>query len=91
MATRATGDPVPEPRLSRAAYRHWAETQATGRFERIEGMVVEVLSTGTRGDDLIRKLVAYFRLPSVHHYLGFWADRPRVIHHRRREASTPAC
>ena len=29
--------------------------------------------------------MAYFRLPSVHHYLVFWADRPQVIHHRRRE------
>ena len=48
-------------------------------------IVVEVLSPSTRGDDLTRKLVAYFRLPSVQHYLVFWADRPQVIHHRRRE------
>ena len=157
MADRAV-DPDPELRMSRAAYRHWAEAQPAGRFERIEGVVVamaperahhadrkalawlalrrailaaglpchaypdgmtvevddsdfepdailhcgprlpgnaiavpdplvvvEVLSPGTRGDDLTRKLVAYFRVPSVHHYLVFWADRPQVIHHRRRE------
>jgi Uma2 family endonuclease len=48
-------------------------------------VVVEVLSPSTRGDDLTRKLVAYFRLPSVQHYLVFWADRPQVVHHRRRD------
>ena len=30
-------------------------------------VVVEVLSPGTRGVDLSRKLVAYFQLPSVRH------------------------
>ncbi len=48
-------------------------------------VLVEVLSPTTRGGDLTRKLVAYFRLPSVQHYLVFWADRPQVIHHRRRD------
>ena len=46
---------------------------------------MEVLSPRTRGGDLTRKLEAYFCLPSVCHYLIFWADRPRAIHHRRRE------
>jgi Uma2 family endonuclease len=48
-------------------------------------VVVEVLSPSTRGDDLTRKLVAYFRVPSVRHYLIFWADRPQVLHHRRKD------
>jgi Uma2 family endonuclease len=48
-------------------------------------VIVEVLSPSTRGVDLTRKLVAYFRLPSVRHYLVFWADRPQVVHHRRRD------
>jgi Uma2 family endonuclease len=48
-------------------------------------IVVEVLSPSTRGVDLTRKLVAYFRVPSVRHYLVFWVDRPQVVHHRRRE------
>jgi hypothetical protein len=30
-------------------------------------------------------MAAYFRVPSVKHYLIFWADRPQVIHHRRRD------
>jgi Uma2 family endonuclease len=48
-------------------------------------IVVEVLSPSTRGDDLTRKLVAYFRVPSIQHYLVFWADRPQVLHHRRHD------
>jgi Uma2 family endonuclease len=48
-------------------------------------IVVEVLSPSTRGGDLTRKLVGYFKLPSVRHYLIFWAERPQVIHHRRRD------
>ena len=48
-------------------------------------VVVEVLSPKTRSVDLTRKLVAYFQVPSVRHYLVFWADRPQVVHHRRRE------
>jgi len=48
-------------------------------------VIVEVLSPSTRGDDLTRKLVAYFRVPSVQHYLVFWADRAQAIHHRRRD------
>lgn len=48
-------------------------------------VVVEVLSPSTRGIDLTRKLVAYFSIPSVRHCLVYWADRPQVVHHRRRE------
>jgi Uma2 family endonuclease len=48
-------------------------------------VVVEVLSPSTRSVDLSRKMVSYFRVPSVRHYLIFWADRPQVIHHRRRD------
>jgi Uma2 family endonuclease len=48
-------------------------------------VVVEVLSPRTRQTDLTRKMVAYFRIPSVRHHLIFWADRPQVIHHRRQD------
>lgn len=48
-------------------------------------VVVEVLSPSTRGGDLTRKLVGYFKLPSVQHYLIVWAERPQAIHHRRRD------
>ena len=157
MANRAL-DPEPDLLMSRGDYRRWAEAHLSGRFERIDGVVVamaperashadrkaliwlalrqavvaaglachvyqdgmtvevddndfepdavlhcgerlpgdavaipdpmivvEVLSPSTRGDDLTRTLVAYFRSPSVQHYLIFWADRPQVIHQRRRE------
>ena len=47
-------------------------------------VVIQVLSPSTRGVDLTRKLVAYFQVPSVQHYLVFWPDRPQVVHHRRR-------
>jgi Uma2 family endonuclease len=47
--------------------------------------VVEVLSPSTRGDDLTPKFVAYFRVPSVQHYLVLEADLPRVLHHGRQD------
>jgi Uma2 family endonuclease len=155
----AASDLDPGIRMTRAEYQRWADTQPTGRFERIDGMVVamapqrgahlrvkrnvlialmrsiaelglpcealpdggtveidesgdyepdavvtcgdamgadstvvpnpvvvvEVLSPGSRSSDLTRKLVGYFKVPSVRHYLIFWAERPQVIHHRRRD------
>jgi Uma2 family endonuclease len=48
-------------------------------------IVVEVLSPSTRGGDLTHKLVGYFRVPSVQHYLVFWADRSQVLHHKRQD------
>jgi Uma2 family endonuclease len=156
MANSAV-DLGPDFPMSREEYRRWAEAQSSGRFERIDGLVVamaperrshakrkalvwlalhqsiaaagapcevypdgmtvelddndfepdailrcggtladdgvsipdplvvvEVLSPSTRQGDLTRKMVAYFRVPSVQHYLIFWADRPQVVHHRRR-------
>jgi Uma2 family endonuclease len=153
-----TTDPGPNLRMSRDEYRRWAEQQPTGRFERIEGVVVataperanhadrmalvwlalrqaiaaanlpchafpdgmtvevddndfepdavvqcgvplsgdaiavpepliivEVLSCSTQGGDPTHKLVAYFRVTSVQHYLVFWPDRPQVLHHRRQD------
>ena len=157
MANSAA-DLGPDLAMSRTEYRRWAEDQPSGRFERVEGLVVamaperrshaqrkarvwlalhraveaaglpyevypngmtievddsdfepdailrcgdslpgdgveipdplvvvEVLSPSTRQDDLTRKMVAYFQVPSVRHYLIFWADRPQLIHHRRRD------
>jgi Uma2 family endonuclease len=46
-------------------------------------IVVEVLSPSTSVTDRTEKLAAYFRLPSVQHYLIVWSDRIRVVHHRR--------
>jgi Uma2 family endonuclease len=157
MANSAV-DLGPDLPMSRAEYRRWAEDQPSGRFERVEGLVVamaperlshadrkalvwlalrravaaaglpchvypdgvtvevddndfepdailrcgdalpgdgvsvpdplvvvEVLSPSTRQVDLSRKMAAYFRVPPVQHYLIVWADRPQVIHHRRRD------
>ncbi|HET6609058.1 MAG TPA: Uma2 family endonuclease [Rhodopila sp.] len=47
-------------------------------------VIVEVLSPSTRQVDLTRTLAAYFQVASLRHYLVFWADEPKVIHHRRR-------
>ena len=46
-------------------------------------IVVEVLSPSTSVTDRTEKLAAYFRLPSIQHYLIVWSDRIRVVHHRR--------
>jgi Uma2 family endonuclease len=141
-------------RMSRDEYRRWVEQQKSGRFERVEGVVVrmpadrkmrvwlalrqavaaaglpnhvygdgvtvevddsdfepdavvragggklpddaiavpdplivvEVLSPSTQATDLTLKLAAYFRVPSIQHYLIFWPNHARVVHHRREGA-----
>jgi len=47
------------------------------------GIVVEVLSPGTVAADTGGKLVDYFQVPSVAHYLIVHATRRVVTHHRR--------
>jgi Uma2 family endonuclease len=49
-------------------------------------IVVEVLSPGTQSTDTGAKLVGYFQVPSVAHYLIVDPTRPRIIHHRRSAA-----
>lgn len=51
-------------------------------------VVAEVLSPSTRSVDTGAKLVDYFRVPSIQHYLIVRADRRAVIHHRRRGDGT---
>jgi Uma2 family endonuclease len=46
-------------------------------------VLVEVLSPTTRRTDVSQKLVDYFRVPSVQHYMILFADRVQAIHHRR--------
>jgi Uma2 family endonuclease len=46
-------------------------------------VVVEVLSPSTGRIDATRKLAAYFRLPSIVHYLIVDPKEPLVIHHAR--------
>lgn len=51
-------------------------------------VVVEVLSRSFRAQDTGAKLEAYFRLPSVRHYLIVNAATRAVIHHARGAASS---
>jgi Uma2 family endonuclease len=51
-------------------------------------IIVEVLSQSTRRVDVSHKLVGYFRLPSVAHYLIVDPTQPGVIHHARGVADT---
>lgn len=37
--------------------------------------------SGTR--DRVTKLRAYFKLPSVQHYLVIWPDEPQIVRHSR--------
>jgi Uma2 family endonuclease len=51
-------------------------------------IVVEVLSPSTRARDSGAKLIDYFRLPSVHHYLIFRTEDRAIIHHARNADGT---
>ena len=51
-------------------------------------IVVEVLSSSTRGRDLGEKLIDYFRVPSIQHYLVVDAKRRLFLHHKRGDAGT---
>jgi Uma2 family endonuclease len=46
-------------------------------------IVVEVISPSSRGIDSGAKLVGYFRIPSVRHYLVLDTEARAVVHHRR--------
>jgi Uma2 family endonuclease len=50
-------------------------------------IVVEVLSPGTAAVDTGKKLVGYFAVPSVEHYLIVHADKRVITHHRRNGIS----
>jgi len=46
-------------------------------------VLVEVLSPDSGTRDRATKLRAYFRLPSVRHYLIVWPDEQRIVRHSR--------
>lgn len=48
-------------------------------------IVVEVLSPSTGRNDALGKLVKYFKLPSIEHYLIVYPNEPLIIHHQRSE------
>lgn len=51
-------------------------------------IIAEVLSPSTRGVDVSVKLVGYFRLASVVHYLIIDPTQPVIIHHARATGET---
>jgi Uma2 family endonuclease len=51
-------------------------------------IVVEILSPSTRARDHGDKLIDYFRLPSVHHYLIVRTEDQAIIHHARNADGT---
>lgn len=51
-------------------------------------IVVEVLSPSPRSVDSSRKLVTYFSVPSIHHYLILDPAKRVILHHARGEAGT---
>jgi Uma2 family endonuclease len=51
-------------------------------------VVVEVLSPSTGRIDASSKLVGYFRLPTVTHYLIVDPEKPVIIHHARGSGDT---
>jgi Uma2 family endonuclease len=53
-------------------------------------IVVEVLSPGNAMKDLRDKLLGYFRVPSIQHYLIVDPDKKLVIHHARGQDDTVA-
>ncbi len=48
-------------------------------------IVVEVISSSSRRKDTGQKLLDYFRVASIHHYLVFDLARRLVIHHTRQQ------
>jgi Uma2 family endonuclease len=48
-------------------------------------IIFEALFRSTGSIDKGRKLVDYFRLPSLEHYLIVDCDEPLIIHHQRRD------
>jgi Uma2 family endonuclease len=46
-------------------------------------MLIEVLSPDSGTRDRATKLRAYFKLPSVRHYLIIWPDEQRIVRHSR--------
>jgi Uma2 family endonuclease len=51
-------------------------------------IIVEVLSPTTSHTDTSAKLIGYFKLPSVQHYLIIDPDACAVAHHSRRTDGT---
>lgn len=53
-------------------------------------IVVEVISPTSRHSDTSAKLIGYFKLPSVHHYLVIDPDTRTLTHHARANETVTA-
>ena len=51
-------------------------------------IVVEVVSPSSEHDDTDVKLVDYFSVASIHHYLIIFSEKRVVVHHQRNERGT---
>ncbi|WP_152047919.1 Uma2 family endonuclease [Aureimonas psammosilenae] len=65
---------------------HCGPYDRDGLFAPHPVIVVEVVSPSSQRTDVDRKLIDYFAVPSILHYLIVYGDEGRVIHHRRATA-----
>jgi Uma2 family endonuclease len=49
-------------------------------------IVVEVVSPSSEHDDTDTKLLDYFSVASIHHYLIVFSEKRVIVHHRRNDA-----
>ena len=89
LACRAFGDGLAVRTGKRSFFQPDASVSCARRIdpEALEVpdpvIVAEVLSPGTRARDQTVKLVEYFAVPSVQHYLLVETRRRLIVHHRR--------
>jgi len=87
MAVRIDADTIYEPD---ALVRCGAPLDGNALVVTDPIIVVEVVSPSSHKRDSGSKLEAYFRLPSVRHYLVVKTENQVIIHHRRDEAGAIA-
>lgn len=51
-------------------------------------VVVEVVSPSSERDDVETKLIDYFSVASIEHYLIIFSERRVIVHHRRSESGS---
>jgi len=54
----------------------------------VSTIVVEVVSPSSERDDTDTKLLDYFSVASVRHYLIVFSEKHAVVHHQRNEQGT---
>ena len=51
-------------------------------------IVVEVVSPSSKGDDIETKVIDYFSVASIRHYLIIYSEQRVMIHHRRNDGDS---